>query len=248
MILHWAERIWRRRNVVSVSSDTGVAAGRDIRDSTIQVGLDEKEIGRRIDEAKQQISEQVAALAAQAERRPIIAVTLEAASDLVWDQERLGTTIKIILRNHGNWPAQIINIETFLVPGSPALPRQRSLTEELDEILGRYPNPSKLFRNISLATVYLDKPWCEFENVQIAREDIGRSAFLQITVMGGIWYVPFRGGRVYQAAFRWCLTHKDNDRIVVRFQIGENTSRENLRLFPHIFGNFEYRQQDDRPG
>ena len=247
MILHWVDRIWRRRSAGLVSSNTGVAAGRDIRNSTIQIGFDEKGIERRLGEAEQRLSEQIPALATQAEPRPIIAVTLEAANDLVWDQDRLGTTIKMILRNHGNRPAQIIHIETFLVPGSPALPRQRSLTEELDEILGRYPNPSKLFRDISLATVYLDEPWCEYENVEIARKDMGQSAFIQVTVMGGIWYVSFRGGRVYQTAFCWCLTHNDNDRITARVQIDEDISRENLRFFPNFFGNFEYRQQDDRP-
>jgi tetratricopeptide (TPR) repeat protein len=37
VILHWVERIWRRRSAVSVSSNAGVAAGRDILNSPITI-------------------------------------------------------------------------------------------------------------------------------------------------------------------------------------------------------------------
>jgi hypothetical protein len=72
VIFRWPERIWRRRIAVSVSSNAGVAAARDIRDSSIQIGLDEKEIGRRIGEAQQPLSEQLRALTAQIARERAI--------------------------------------------------------------------------------------------------------------------------------------------------------------------------------
>jgi hypothetical protein len=57
---------WVRTDAVNV--ELGVAAGRDIRDSTIHVGLDEKEVGQRIDEAQRPINQQLATLASQIAR------------------------------------------------------------------------------------------------------------------------------------------------------------------------------------
>jgi DNA-binding transcriptional MerR regulator len=57
---------WVRTDAVNV--ERGVGAGRDIRDSTIHVGLDEKEVGQRIDEAQRPISRQLATLASQIAR------------------------------------------------------------------------------------------------------------------------------------------------------------------------------------
>jgi hypothetical protein len=57
---------WIRTDAVSV--DRGVGAGRDIRDSTIQIGLDEKDIAQRLDEAQRPVTEQLASLTAQIAR------------------------------------------------------------------------------------------------------------------------------------------------------------------------------------
>jgi tetratricopeptide (TPR) repeat protein len=57
---------WIRTDAVSV--DRGVGAGRDIRDSTIQIGLDEKDIAQWLDEAQRPVTEQLASLTAQIAR------------------------------------------------------------------------------------------------------------------------------------------------------------------------------------
>ena len=57
---------WVKTDAVNV--ERGVGAGRDIRDSTIHVGLDEKEVGQRIDEAQRPISQQLTTLTSQIAR------------------------------------------------------------------------------------------------------------------------------------------------------------------------------------
>lgn len=54
---------WKQRTA-AVNVDHGVGAGRDIRDTTIKIGLDEKDVGRRIDEAQRPVNEQLTALTA----------------------------------------------------------------------------------------------------------------------------------------------------------------------------------------
>ena len=66
---------WLRRALSGwISADRGVAAGRDIRDSTIQIGLDEKEVERRFAEAQRPITEQLATLIAQTAREKRVEV------------------------------------------------------------------------------------------------------------------------------------------------------------------------------
>jgi hypothetical protein len=171
-------------------------------------------------------------------RRPIISVTLRNDKDLVWNDDSVESRIKVTLRNHGNSPAQIIHIDVLPVPASPSLPR--NLMGEMNDILGKFKNPSQVFRNLTWATVYLDEPWHIYQDIQINRKDIAQDTFIAVNVLGCIWYASFRGGRVYQAAFSWRLGHVQADnQITPRFQIGENIPGTALRLDRNLSENFD---------
>ncbi|WP_316174412.1 tetratricopeptide repeat protein [Bradyrhizobium sp. SZCCHNRI1073] len=66
LLRNWLTSIARSRRNPDVSATRlAVAAGRDIRDSTIKIGLDEAGVSERIEQAQQPLSDKLAALAAQ---------------------------------------------------------------------------------------------------------------------------------------------------------------------------------------
>jgi hypothetical protein len=68
MPVNWLRTLFDRKRTDAVSVDRGVGAGRDIRDSTILIGLDEKDIAHRFNEAQRLVTEQLASLTAQIAR------------------------------------------------------------------------------------------------------------------------------------------------------------------------------------
>jgi len=116
--------------------------------------------------------------------RPIISVTLNVDTDLLWKDEYVEFFVSATLKNHGISPAQIMHIDLEEVAGSPSHPI--NLNNALDAILDRYESFTEVL-TLRWETVYIDEPWTFKNSVMINRKDILSDEFIQISILGCIW-------------------------------------------------------------
>jgi len=175
--------------------------------------------------------------------RPIVSITLDVDSAIVWNDEYAEFSVFATLKNHGISPAQIMHIDLEGVPGSPS--HHKNLNNILDFILERREGSTDSLA-LRWETIYAGEPWSVKYTVRLHVKDILPDKFVDISILGCIWYSSFRGGRIHRAAFTWGLLHNNKAGRSSHFPVGEDKDIQRLEMYRPVFGNFDRDVPDEQ--